>query len=148
MQAERGQLWMLIIKVVLLVLIGLSAGFIASAGMFAFITMIGVIPALAKRTKTSRSIPAYENSVFFGALFGNLFSIFQFSLPVGYVGLTIFGFFSGVFVGCLALALAEALDVIPIFSMRVKLVKGLAFIVLALALGKAFGAYYQFIINR
>ena len=55
--------------------------------------------------------------------------------------------FAGVFVGCLAMALAEVLKVIPIFAMRVKLTCGMPFVVAAIAIGKGVGSFLQLFVN-
>lgn len=135
------------IKVILLFIIGISSGFIVAGGIFAFITMIGIIPRLASRTKTATHIKSYENAIFYGAVLANIFYIYEIMVPVGLLGLATIGIFSGIFVGCLALALAEVLDVIPIFSMRIRLKRGIPFIIASLALGKLFGAWYQMVIK-
>ena len=55
------------------------------------------------------------------------------------------GGFFGIFVGCLAIALAEVLDGIPIFTRRMRLRKGLNTIMISVALGKMAGALLFFI---
>jgi stage V sporulation protein AB len=54
----------------------------------------------------------------------------------GFVLLALSGIFSGMFVGCLALAIAEMLDSIPIFMRRVNLKKGVGIMVFSIAAGK------------
>jgi len=128
---------------VLLVLIGLSAGMIIAGGLFAFIVMIGVVTRLISRTKTAKSVRVYEDLVVLGATIGNAIFIFQIHIPIGMVGLLLFGGFSGVFVGCLAAALAETVQVIPVFSNRIKLKAGIPVIILSMALAKSLGSLYQ-----
>ena len=48
------------------------------------------------------------------------------------------------FVGCLALAIAEMLDSIPIFTRRISFRHGLGCAVLAMAVGKFCGALFYF----
>ena len=55
-----------------------------------------------------------------------------------------FGLFAGIFVGCLALAIAEMLDTIPIFARRIGFRHGLGIVVLSIALGKAAGSLLYF----
>ena len=62
----------------------------------------------------------------------------------GEVFLGIAGLFMGMFVGCLALAIAEMLNSIPIFARRVSYRHGLGIAVLAVALGKLAGSLYYF----
>ena len=56
----------------------------------------------------------------------------------------VFGLFAGMFVGCLALAIAEMLDSIPIFTRRISFRHGLGCAVLAMAVGKFCGALFYF----
>ena len=48
--------------------------------------------------------------------------------------------FGGIFVGCWAMALAEILNVFPIFMRRARIVRYLAVFVVMVALGKGIGA--------
>ena len=59
----------------------------------------------------------------------------------------LFGGFAGIFVGCLALAIAEMLDSIPIFTRRIGFRHGLGILVLSTALGKAAGSFIYFMRN-
>jgi hypothetical protein len=133
----------MLIKNIILIFIGLCGGFTIAGGVFAFLIVIGVINRLITRTKTAKYILLYEDLIILGGIIGNLITVFNLSVPVGYTGIFIYGMFSGVFIGCLAMALAEVLKVLPIFTARIKLVQGMPFIVLAIALGKAFGAFFQ-----
>ena len=134
----------MLIKIILLIIIGFAGGLIVASGVFAFLVMIGVITRLAARTRTSRYIPVYETAVILGGTSGNLVSLFQWKLPVGFFGLAVYGLFSGVFIGCLAMALAEVLKVMPIMAKRIHLKFGMSYIVTAIALGKCFGTILQY----
>ncbi len=134
-------------KNLLLGVVGLAAGTAVSAGVFSFITMIGIIPRLAAKTKTANRGMLYEDMIILGGTIGNIVSIFQFKVPIGIPGLICYGFFSGVFVGCLAVALAEVLRVIPVLITRVKLRYGLPMVLISIAIGKMLGSIYQLIIN-
>lgn len=128
----------------LLFFVGLCSGGLAAAGTFAFIVMIGVITRFADRTHTSKYIKSYETAIVIGGTVGNLLFMYGFSVPLYNAGLVVFGLFTGIFVGCLAMALAEVLKVFPILVDRLGLVYGLPFIVSAIALGKFTGALVQF----
>lgn len=138
---------MILSKYILLAFIGVVAGFIISAGLFAFITMIGVLTRLAIRTNTSEHILLYEDIVIVGATLGNILFLFRVHFAIGVIGLVLYGFFSGCYVGCLAVALEEVLQVFPIIAHRMKLKVGMPFIVLALAIGKGIGTFYQMFIK-
>lgn len=75
-----------------------------------------------------------------GAILGNLFQIFEVNLPGRMIFLAIYGLFGGIFVGCWAMALAEILNVFPIFMRRARIVRYLAVFVVMVALGKGIGA--------
>ena len=61
--------------------------------------------------------------------------------------MAVFGIFAGVFIGSLAMSLAENLKVIPIAYDRMKLKTGLQSVVVAIALGKGLAAFYQLFIR-
>ena len=54
------------------------------------------------------------------------------------------GLFSGIFVGGWILALAELLNVFPVFVRRLGIVKGKSWVMIALALGKTAGSLLLF----
>lgn len=137
-----------LIKMIILGFIGLSSGVAISGAVFAFITMIGLVTRLASRTNTAKHINLYEDCFTLGGTIGNIVYIFQLSVPIHLFGVGLYGMFSGIFVGCLSIALAEVLDTIPIFSRRVNLKKGIPYIVLALALGKGVGSFIQLYLYR
>ena len=130
-------------KYIQLIFIGVTAGIVVSAGIFTFITLIGVLTRLAVRTNTANRISLYEDLVVLGAGIGNAVLLFKINIPIGLAGLIMFGLFSGGFVGCLAVALEEVLQVFPVLTYRIKLKFGIPIIVLCLALGKGLGAFYQ-----
>ena len=70
--------------------------------------------------------------------------IFQWQIPLGQIGLALYGFFAGVFMGSWILALAEMAKVFPILARRIRLVKGLPWIIVSVAVGKAAGSLFYF----
>ena len=59
--------------------------------------------------------------------------------------LALAGLFAGMFVGCLALAIAEMLDSIPILARRISFHGGIYHVIFAMALGKFAGALFYFL---
>lgn len=133
------------IRQALIIFIGLSSGFVIAGGIYSFITMVGVLTRLATRTKTANRILLYEDMVTLGAAFGNWFYMMPFSIPVGAPILVAFGIFAGVFTGCLAIALAEVLNVIPTFARRIRLKKGLSLLLVAMGFAKLLGTLFQLV---
>ena len=133
-------------KILLSVLLGFGSGAVISGAVFAFISVIGVVPRLAQKTNTKRFIPLYEEAIMFGGILGCVEGFFNFQLPLPGVAVAALGFCTGVFYGCLAVSLAEVLNVIPILTRRTKLGKGMFFFILAIALGKLTGSLIYYII--
>lgn len=135
-----------IVKLFILILLGFGSGVVISGGIYAFIAIIGIVPRMAQKTKTEKYIPLYEDSILMGGIFGVMTMIIPFRLPMGFIGLIIFGLTTGVFIGCLAVSIAEVIDVIPILTRRAKLKQGLSVFITALAIGKLIGALVYFFI--
>ena len=131
-------------KQILLGILGLSAGMGTAAGLFSFIIGLGVVSDFADRTHTGEKILWYEDSIAAGGILGNFFWVYQIWIPGGRWLLSVFGLFSGIFVGCWSMALAEVLNIFPIFVRRIKLIKCISFLILGMALGKGIGAIWYF----
>ena len=131
---------------VLMAVIGLSAGMVVAAGLFSFISELGVVSDFADRTHTGEHILLYENSVALGGILGNILCLYGIRIPFGAWLVPVFGLFGGIFVGCWSMALAEILNVFPVFVRRAKLLRGIQYLILGVALGKGVGAlicYYN-----
>lgn len=149
-------------RILFLVLMGLGYGLLASAGVFTVFVAVGLVPRFAGKTHTAGKILMYEEMVVFGTLFGGLWSIFSPYCQVGgwlrerfgeqetwlealsLVAQGVYGVSVGMFVGCLALAIAEMLDSFPILARRVGFRHGLGLAILSMALGKMFGSLWYF----
>ncbi len=133
----------------LLVIIGLSGGMITSAGIVALINVVGIVPRLAAKTRTAKRIHVYETAIILGTTIGNLQFMYMNHLTLspllvsGYA--LLFAIFSGMYVGCLIMALAETLQVLPIFIKQSKLTRGLALLIISFALGKGLGSVWFFL---
>lgn len=151
-----------------LAVFGLSAGMLVSAGIFTVLLAVGLTPRFVGTTHTAKKILLYESCITAGAVIGTFFSAIpalghtgewlrqQMLLQAwgaavqrvidvgGEIFLGTAGLFMGMFVGCLALAIAEMLDSIPIFARRVSYRHGLGTAVLAVAIGKLVGSLYYF----
>lgn len=139
---------MWILKKIFLAFCAFAFGGTVAGGYFALISMLGVVPRLASTSKTSGNIVRYENALIYGAFAGSLLYSFNFRILFGPVIPILAGLFSGVFIGCLAGALAEVVNVIPIFARRANLRKGIPYIIYGLGLGKAAGALVQYFVLK
>ncbi len=141
-----------ILKVFFVMFISFSSGAVISSAVFAFIASIGVVPTMAVRTDTTKYVKLYEEMIIFGGIFGCVntivdYSIFSENSIFGVIVIIIFFIAIGIFVGVLASSLAEVIDVIPIFSKRMNIKKGIALLILSMALGKCVGSILYFINN-
>ena len=149
-------------RLVFMIAFGVSFGLLAAAGVFTVLAAVGLVPRFAGRTHTAKKVFLFENMVVGGTIFGGMVSLFpqwfqfgefwqvrfhQALLPgyfAGIFGQIVYGLFAGMFVGCLALAIAEMLDSIPIFTRRISFRHGLSLAVTGIALGKLVGALCYF----
>lgn len=124
-----------------LVISGLCFGIIVAAGAAGLAIGLSIIPRYAGITRTARYILLYEDMTVLGIFLGNLFYLFEIQLPLGNPFLLITGLFFGIFLGSWILALAEMLSVLPVFSKRLQLNRGLSCLVISIALGKTLGCF-------
>lgn len=150
-------------KEIFLIIAGVSYGFLAAAGVFTVLAAVGLVPRFASKTHTAGKVILYEEAVIFGTISGAVLSIFSRYCQFGawwqeqfpdYQGLlnligglwqAVFGLFAGMFIGCLALAIAEMLDSIPILARRISFRHGIGLAVLSMAAGKLCGSLVYFL---
>ncbi len=138
------------IRSVYMSLIGTCSGFGVAAGTFAFFLVMRVIPRMVQKAKLNNKIMSIENMVIRGLLFGTILSLFTWKKKwlywlFGRLLLVLFGLGSGIFAGCIAVALAEILDIFPIFLRRSRLnPKYMGVLLLVMAIGKTLGSLFYF----
>ncbi|MBQ8519696.1 MAG: stage V sporulation protein AB [Agathobacter sp.] len=141
------------LKSVFMIFVGLCAGIGVAAGTFAFLLVIRVIPRMIQKAKLEHKVIYIENIVFRGIMFGTILSLFSWKKKwlftiLGKTLLTIFGISAGIFVGCLAVALAEILDTFPIFFRRLHLKDEIGEVLLfMMAMGKMIGSLFYFLMG-
>ncbi len=128
------------IKNILLVFLGLGAGAALSGGFFALLIALGIASRFAHQTKTGQYLWIYEMALAAGGTLGTMWYLYSWQIPMGKIGLGIYGSVAGIFVGAWAMALTEIIDTIPIFMRRISLKKGIILIVWSLAIGHAMGS--------
>lgn len=137
---------------VILAIATFGFGAIVSGGVLTVFVCVGLIPRFAQETNTANRLITYENAVILGTIAGCVVTVFFDDLikcgglgsGAGNVVLAFLGFFAGIFEGCVALAIAEMLDSIPIFTKRIGFKKGLTLLVCAIGIGKALGSFLYF----
>ncbi|MGN0400753.1 MAG: stage V sporulation protein AB [Acetatifactor sp.] len=149
--------------VIFMMVSGACYGLLSSAGVFTVLVAVGLVPRFAGKTHTAKKIMLFEEMVIFGTLVGCVLSVFSrycmfgawwqqhfpeyrnLILGIGEVLQAVFGLFAGMFIGCLALAIAEMLDSIPILTRRVSFRHGIGLAILSIAVGKLCGSLVYFV---
>lgn len=125
-------------------IVGLSSGALVAGGVVALMVGLGIIRRFVGISHTAVHAALYETFICLGGVAGNLLTVYLPVVPLGRLGLAVTGVFFGVFVGGWIMALAELLNVFPVFSRRLGLTKGKSWIVISLALGKSLGSLMEF----
>lgn len=133
-------------------LIGLAAGFAVAGGTFAFLIVVGVVTRMIGKSNGASEILRYETAIILGGIAGCILSVFtqlRFSCGAFFASaiLMIYGLSAGIFVGGIAVSLAEILDTFPIVFRRIRLKSGLFWIVSFMALGKMTGSLVYFLLH-
>ncbi|NWN94045.1 MAG: stage V sporulation protein AB [Bacillus sp. (in: Bacteria)] len=136
---------MTILKQIFTVFCGLGGGLVVGCGYVAFLTVLGIVPRLVQLSRTERFIQSYEWAVVFGVLSGTLWGLGDAGGRLSAIVAAPVGLFCGLFVGMLAAALTEVVNVIPIFSKRIGMDGRLAGALMAIVLGKVAGALFQWL---
>jgi len=126
-------------------LVGFANGVVVGSGIVALITLLDIVPRLAQLTKTYRYITEYEYTIILGSMIAAILSLTGISINLGYVVIVIVGFFNGFFIGMLASALAEAMNVIPVIVRRFRIDGYVKYILYSLILGKVIGSLVHWI---
>lgn len=153
---------MMFVKYLFMALLAFGGGLIVSGGVVTVLIAVGLVPRFAGKTHTAKHIFLYEEMIVLGTITGSFLSIYKrygqlgkFMMDIvgvdvsiwnvaGGLLLAFYGLFAGVFVGCLALAIAEMLDTIPIFTRRISMHKGIGIVICAVAVGKMIGSLIYF----
>ena len=134
-------------KELFLILFSAASGLLVSSGIFAFIAAIGIIPRMAWRTGTRQYVRFYEDIIVLGGIWGTTTMFVEYRLPSWWWLIIAVALLEGIFVGILAMALTEVLNVMPILMRRARLTKGLRWIILSFALGKVFGSLLYYLVD-
>lgn len=134
-------------KAFIAVVIAFANGLTVGSGLVSFLAIIGLVPRLAEVTHTERNLRYYEITMVCASTLAALEPAFYLKLYLP-AGMTIIpGVFMGLFVGCLAAALAEVLNVLPVMARRVGLLIYIRFFLLSMIIGKVVGSLVYWIIS-
>ncbi|MBM7604495.1 stage V sporulation protein AB [Metabacillus crassostreae] len=136
---------MTILSSIILMIVGLSGGLVVGSGFVAFLAVLGIIPRLTQLTKTYRFIHVYEWAIILGAVIVGWMSLRNTELFQSDLWLIPIGLLCGVFIGMLAAALTEVLNVFPILAKRIGFGEKIVILLMAIVLGKISGSLFHWI---
>jgi len=135
-------------KYIVAPIVGFANGIVVGGGVIALITLLDIIPRFAQITQTYDNVKLYESIIVIGATLAAITSLTGVGLNLGGVVVIIIGFSMGIFVGLLASALAEVLNVLPVIVRRFRIDGYLIYTIYSLIFGKVLGAllnwFYDF----
>jgi stage V sporulation protein AB len=105
----------------LLAFLGLAGGVAVGAGVIALFIVLDVIPRLAQLTKTYHKVHWYEGAMVSGSFLGTIADFWNWHVDGPWITTGFIGLLNGVFIGMLAAALTEVLNVLPILAKRLNM---------------------------
>lgn len=134
---------------VFVALVGVAGGLAVGSGLVALLIVLDLIPRLAQMANAYRLSIWFETAVIFGSLFWTFADFLDWNLFMPSKGLlSVVGLLDGIFVGMLAAALTEVMNVLPILAKRMNLSKYMVSLVMAMVFGKIIGSLFDWIIYQ
>ncbi|KAB3532789.1 stage V sporulation protein AC [Alkaliphilus pronyensis] len=132
----------------LVIITGFSNGIVVGSGIVALLTLLDIIPRLAQLTNTYKYVELYENVIIIGSVLAAITSLTSLAISINKPLIIIIGLFMGTFVGLLASALAEVMNVIPVLIRRFRLQGYVIYILYSLICGKVLGSLLDFLLIK
>ncbi|KIL44253.1 stage V sporulation protein AB [Jeotgalibacillus soli] len=126
--------------------IGFASGIAVGGGFVAFLAVLGIIPRLIQLVGSRVHLRSLEWAVITGAMTGLAGSIYEVSTEFAIWLVPLVGLLAGTFIGMLAAALTEVLDVIPIVTRRLGMASKLQAIMHAIVFGKVAGSLFYWLL--
>ncbi|MFD1427820.1 stage V sporulation protein AB [Kroppenstedtia sanguinis] len=129
-----------------LVFIGLAGGVVVGGGLVAFLTVLDIVPRLTVLTDSRQQVRLYEIAFVLGAVVFTWMDFREWAVFLPPISTVAIGLLSGVFIGLLAGALTEVVNVLPILAKRIGMESKVFCLLLAMVLGKVVGSLFQWIV--
>ncbi|WP_342436270.1 stage V sporulation protein AB [Paenibacillus sp. FSL L8-0436] len=129
-------------------LLGIAGGIAVGGGVIALFIVLDMVPRLAQLTSSYDKVHWYEGAMIGGSLLGTMSDFWNWRICSGPVVELGVGLFDGIFVGMLAAALTEVLNVLPILAKRLQMTHYLFGLLMAMVCGKVAGALFDFFVYQ
>ncbi|WP_379353292.1 MULTISPECIES: stage V sporulation protein AB [unclassified Paenibacillus] len=127
--------------------LGLAGGLAVGSGLVALLIVFDLIPRLAQLARAFRSSIWFETAIISGSLYWTFADFMDWKLRLPHAfALSGAGFLDGIFVGMLAAALTEVMNVLPILAKRMNLSRFMVGLVMAMVLGKTVGSLFDWLV--
>jgi stage V sporulation protein AB len=133
------------IEFIILIFLGFSGGIAVGSGFVAFLTVLGIVPRLVQMTKTHKFIRGYESAIILGAIVASWVSLRDITILAPALLLIPIGLAFGIFIGMLAAALTEVLNVLPILAKRIGFGQQVIILLMAIVFGKVLGSLFHWL---
>ena len=130
------------------VFLGFAGGIAVGAGVIALFIVLDMIPRLAQITRTFDKVHWYEGAMVSGSFIGTIADFWNWKIAGPWLFSGVIGLFNGIFVGMLAAALTEVLNVLPIIAKRLHMQRFLFGLLLAMVFGKVAGSFFEWFIYK
>lgn len=131
-----------------LIIVGLAGGVAIGSGTVAFLVVLDVIPRLAQVTRSYNKIQWYERAVVCGSIFWTFADFYGWRVPLAELGAGFVGLLAGCFVGLLAAALTEVINVLPVLTKRIGLSEYMLWFLMAMVFGKVLGSLFEWLVYQ
>lgn len=129
-------------------LLGIAGGIAVGGGVIALFIVLDMVPRLAQLTSSYDKVHWYEGAMIGGSLLGTMSDFWNWRISSGPVAELGVGLFDGIFVGMLAAALTEVLNVLPILAKRLHMTHYLFGLLMAMVCGKVAGSLFDFFVYQ
>ncbi|MNJ65109.1 hypothetical protein D3C77_611020 [compost metagenome] len=130
------------------IFLGLSGGVAIGAGVIALYIVLDMIPRLAQVTRSYDKVHWYEGAMVSGSVVGTVADFWNWHFHGPWIVSGIVGLFNGFFIGMLAAALTEVLNVLPILAKRLRMKRYMFGLLMAMVCGKVAGSLFEWFVYR
>jgi len=131
----------------LIVFIALAGGCVIGSSFVALLVIFDLIPRLAQLSNSYKKAVWFESALICGSVYFIAADFFDLRLPFQLNGLISgVGLLNGLFVGMLAAALTEVMNVLPIIAKRLSLSKYMVSLMMAMVMGKIVGSLFDWLV--
>lgn len=133
-------------KAIIATVVGFAGGLLVGGGMAALFTLLQIIPRLLHAAKCKPGIRLMPISIMAGSAAASLISLGWLRVNPGKPALLLIAVLMGGFVGMLAMALAEALQMLTITVRHAAISRAAILLIIGMAGGKLLGSILYWII--